>query len=124
MIKSGASEFSWASSLFSRVLQTQGVKKVTEVLIRNDYPGCLLVLSGSYFKCICIDVHKIKTFKNILKNLLHSSQQLWLQLSLILLQKASQKICHGLSPQPSSSDTSPCSSPSPSPQVFPRPEGP
>lgn len=65
------SEFSWACSLYSPVLQTQGVKKVTEVLIRNDYPGCLLFLSGSYFKCICIDVHKIRTLKYVLKNLIH-----------------------------------------------------
>lgn len=69
------SEFSWASSLFSPVLQTQGVKKVTEVLIRNHYVGCLLFLSGSYFKGICIDVHKIRTFINILKHLFHEQLQ-------------------------------------------------
>lgn len=119
------SEFSWASSLFSPVLQTQAVKKVTEVLIRNDYPGCLLFLSGSYFKCICIDVHKIRTFKNIKKNLIHEQLKAATMAPAVtdFIAKSIPKICHGLSPQPRSSDTSPCSSPSPSPQVLPLARG-
>lgn len=68
---------------------------------------------------------KLGLLKTLKKNLIHEQLKAATMAPAVtdFIAKSIPKICHGLSPQPRSSDTSPCSSPSPSPQVLPLARG-